>query len=157
MPPLLGEARVIDDPSFNRPVALYRRQHHLADLGQNLLVGPVAFAYKMQQRLMLRRRPFRRCNRRHWLDALSRARHHQPHAIIAKRLRSAWPITFVRPSTYAENRDAASPDLGRPISAPRMLKSESRQIHDSSQQQPRPSDSVRLGPPKVIVAQLLKH
>ena len=60
MPPLLREARVIDDPSFNRPVALYRWRYHLADLGQNLLVRPVAFAYKMQQRLMLRRRPFRR-------------------------------------------------------------------------------------------------
>jgi len=88
MPPLLGEARVIDDPSFNRPVPLYRRQHHLTDLGQNLVVRPVALAYKMQQRLMLRRRPFRRRNRRHWLDALARARHHQPHAIIAKRFGS---------------------------------------------------------------------
>ena len=36
MSPLLGEARVIDDPSFNRPVALYGRQYHLTDLGQNL-------------------------------------------------------------------------------------------------------------------------
>jgi hypothetical protein len=42
----------------------------------------------MQQRLMLRRRPFRRRNRRQWLDALSRARHHQPDAIIAKRFGS---------------------------------------------------------------------
>src|SRR5580658_10289320 len=58
--------------------------------------------------------------------------------------RSACPITLVRPSTYAENRDAASPDFGRPISAPCMLKTESCQIHDSHRQTPRPSDSVRL-------------
>jgi hypothetical protein len=31
MPPLLGEADVIDDPSFNRTVALHRRQYHLTD------------------------------------------------------------------------------------------------------------------------------
>jgi hypothetical protein len=85
MPPLLGKARVIDDPSFDRPVALQLRQYQLADLGQNLLVRPVAFTNKMQQRLMLGRSPFRRRNRRHRLDTLALARHHEPHAIIAKR------------------------------------------------------------------------
>src|SRR5580693_6487841 len=38
MPSLLGEARVIDDPRFDRPVALYLRQYHFADLGQYLRV-----------------------------------------------------------------------------------------------------------------------
>jgi hypothetical protein len=52
------------------------------------IVRPVAFAYKMQQGLMLRCRPFRCRNRRHWLDALARARRHQPRAIIAKRFGS---------------------------------------------------------------------
>src|SRR5580704_4296149 len=85
MPSLLGEARVIDDPSLDRSVTLYLRQHQSADLGQNPLVRPVAFPNKMQQRLMLCRRPFRRSNCRHRLDALTFARHHQPHAIIAKR------------------------------------------------------------------------
>src|SRR5580658_1804807 len=53
MPSLLGEARVIDDPSLDRSVTLYLRQHQSADLGQNPLVRPVAFPNKMQQRLML--------------------------------------------------------------------------------------------------------
>jgi hypothetical protein len=30
---LLGEGRVIDDPGFDRPVALDLRLHHLADFG----------------------------------------------------------------------------------------------------------------------------
>jgi hypothetical protein len=46
MPPLLGEARVIDDPSLDRPAAFDRRHDHLADLGQDLLVTPVAFTTK---------------------------------------------------------------------------------------------------------------
>src|ERR1700756_194119 len=49
MPSLLGKARIIDDPSFDRPVAFDVRQHHLPDFGQNLLVRPVALTDKMQQ------------------------------------------------------------------------------------------------------------
>src|SRR5580658_636971 len=52
MPSLLGEARVIDDPSLDRSVTLYLRQHQSADLGQNPLVRLVAFPNKMQQRLI---------------------------------------------------------------------------------------------------------
>ena len=85
MSSLLGKAGVIDDPDFDRPVAFHLRQYHFAHLGQNLLVGPVAFTNKMQQRLMLGRGPFRRRNRGHRFDALALARHHQPHAIISKR------------------------------------------------------------------------
>jgi hypothetical protein len=38
MPSLLGEARVIDDPSLDRSVTLHLRQYQFADLGQNPLV-----------------------------------------------------------------------------------------------------------------------
>jgi hypothetical protein len=54
MPPLLRKARIIDDPTFDPPVPLDLRQHHPADLGEDLLVRPSAFTNKMQQRLMLR-------------------------------------------------------------------------------------------------------
>jgi hypothetical protein len=77
------EARVIDDPRLDRSVTLQLRQHRFGDFGQNPLVRPISF--KMQQRLMLRRSPFRRRNRRDWFDALALARHHRPPAIIAKR------------------------------------------------------------------------
>src|ERR1700745_4507314 len=71
MPPLLGEARVIDDPSLDRPAALDPRHDHLADLGQDLLVTPVAFTNKMQQRLMLGCCPLRSRHRRHRLARLA--------------------------------------------------------------------------------------
>jgi hypothetical protein len=45
--------------------------------------------------------------------------------------RSACPITLAKPSTYAENRDAASPDFGKPISLLPLLKSQDCQILDS--------------------------
>jgi hypothetical protein len=35
---LLGKTGVIDDPRFDRSMALYRRQYHLTDFGQNTLV-----------------------------------------------------------------------------------------------------------------------
>ena len=54
VPPLLGKARVVDDPRLDRPMALDRRQHHLAYFGQDSLVRPSRLADKMQQRLMLR-------------------------------------------------------------------------------------------------------
>ena len=85
MPALLGKARVVDDPGLDRPMPLDLRQHHLAHLGQDLLVRPAPFADKMQQRLMLRRRPLRCRHRRHRLYALALARHHQANAVIPQR------------------------------------------------------------------------
>jgi hypothetical protein len=86
MMPLLGKTSVVDDPCLDRTVPLHRRQHKLANFGQYLLVRPLALADKMQQRLMLCRGSFWRRNRRHRLDALAFARHHQTGAIILKRL-----------------------------------------------------------------------
>src|SRR6185437_10584676 len=37
---LLGKTGVIDDPRFDRSMALYRRQYHLTHFGQNTLVRP---------------------------------------------------------------------------------------------------------------------
>ncbi len=37
---LFGKAGVVDDPRFDRAVALDRRQDRLSDLGQHLLVRP---------------------------------------------------------------------------------------------------------------------
>jgi hypothetical protein len=82
---LLRKAGVVDDPRFNRPLTLDRRQHHLAHLGQNPRVRPGRVADEMQQRLMLRCRPPRRGNRRHRLNALALARHDQAEAIISQR------------------------------------------------------------------------
>ena len=83
---LLRKAGVVDDPSLDRASPLDRRQHQLAHLGQHPLVRPGSLADKMQQRLMLRRRSGRCRHRRHRLDALALARHHQPAAVVAQRL-----------------------------------------------------------------------
>src|SRR5262249_62199101 len=83
--PLLGAARVIDDPHLDRPVALHRGQHKLAHLAQHLLVRPLRLADKMQQRLVLRRHTLGRRYSRHWLNALALAGHHQTYAIIPQR------------------------------------------------------------------------
>ena len=88
MPALLGEARVVDDPGLDRPMPLDRRQNHLPHLRQHPLVRPPPLADKMQQRLMLGRRPLRRRHRRHRLHALALAGHQQPNAIIPQRLGS---------------------------------------------------------------------
>jgi len=84
MPPLLGKARVVDDPGLDRAVTLDPWQHHLPHLGQYLFVGPSPLTDKMQQRLMLRRRSPRSRDRRHRLYALALTRHHQPHAVVAQ-------------------------------------------------------------------------
>src|ERR1017187_923135 len=97
VPPLLGKAGVVDDPCFDRPVTLDLRQHHLAYLGQHLLVRPRGVADKMQERLVLRRRPLGRRHRRHRLDALALARQHQANAIISK-----WPCS-VSMTNYAHH------------------------------------------------------
>ena len=74
MLPVLGKARVVDDPCLDRPLPLHRRQYHLADLGQHFLVRPGRDTDKMQQRLVLRRRSRRGRLRGHRLHALALAR-----------------------------------------------------------------------------------
>jgi hypothetical protein len=59
---LLGNARVVYDPSLDRTIRLDLRQHHFTHLAQHRIVGPLPRANKMQ-RLMLRRSAFRRCDR----------------------------------------------------------------------------------------------
>src|SRR5712671_4322623 len=54
VPPLLGKACVVDDPGLDRPVALDRRQHQFAYLGQHRGVRPRRVPNKMKQGLMLR-------------------------------------------------------------------------------------------------------
>jgi hypothetical protein len=83
---LLGKARIVDDPPRDRPVPLYPRHNHLAHLGQNDIVRPAALADKMQQRLVLRRRPLRCRQGRHRLNALAFTRHQQTRAVIQQRL-----------------------------------------------------------------------
>src|ERR1700687_864334 len=39
---LLGQAGVVDDPGLNRTVPLHLGHHHLANLGQHLLVRPLS-------------------------------------------------------------------------------------------------------------------
>ncbi len=82
---LLGKAGIVDDPGLDRTVPLDLWQHHLAHLGQHLLVRPLSLADKMQQRLMLGRRAMRRRDRRHRLNALTLARHQQAGAIMPQR------------------------------------------------------------------------
>ena len=83
--PLLGKARVVDNPRHDRAVALDLRHNQLAHFGQYFLIRPSRDTDEMQQRLVLRRRPPRRRLRRHRLNALALARQHQPRAIIAQR------------------------------------------------------------------------
>src|SRR4029453_6379302 len=61
-------------------------QYHLAHLGQDLPVRPAPLANEVQQRLMLRRRPLRRSDRRHRFHALALAGQHQAQAVIPQRL-----------------------------------------------------------------------
>jgi hypothetical protein len=60
MPPLLGEARVIDDSSLDRSLTLHLRQYQFADLGQNPLVRPVAFTNLGQSGVICSGRAFLR-------------------------------------------------------------------------------------------------
>src|SRR6516164_1090106 len=145
MPPLLGKARIIDDPSFDLSVPFNARQHYLTNLGQHLLIRPVALTDKMQQRLMLRCCPLRSRHRRHRLDTLPIARHHQPSAVIAKRFgpsrmsdHACKTINICRKSRRYVSRFCQTH-----LSLP-MLKSESSQLYDSCRQTLRHSDSVRL-------------
>ena len=81
---LLLKTRFVDDPGLDRPVPFDRRHNHLPDLRQHSLVRPPPFTDKMQQRLMLGRRPLRRRNRRHRLHTLALAGHQQSNAIITQ-------------------------------------------------------------------------
>src|SRR5438876_41656 len=51
MPSLLGKARVIDDPRFDRPATLDRRQHKLAHPGQHRSVRPRCIPHKMRTQI----------------------------------------------------------------------------------------------------------
>ena len=82
---LLGKASVVDDPRLDRALPLHRGQHHLAHLGQHLLVRPGRDTDKMQQRLVLRRRPRWSRLRGHRLHTLALARKYQAGAIVAQR------------------------------------------------------------------------
>jgi hypothetical protein len=72
----LGKTSVVDDPRFDRSVALNCRQDHFSHFRQYLLVRPGRLANEMQQRLVLRCRRVRRRYRRHRLDAFALARHY---------------------------------------------------------------------------------
>src|ERR1700688_4619348 len=80
-----GISGIVDDPGLDRTVPLDLWHHHLAHLGQHLLVRPLSLADEMQQRLMLGRRAMRRRDRRHLLNALALARHQQAGAIMPQR------------------------------------------------------------------------
>jgi hypothetical protein len=62
------------------PRSVRDARHHLTHLGQYLLIRPRT--YKVQQRLVLGRRPIRCRHRRHRLNALALARHDQSHASL---------------------------------------------------------------------------
>src|SRR5271168_3693714 len=85
MSPLLGKARVIDDPGLDRPAALDRRHDQFAHLGQNRRVRPRCVADKMQQLLVLSRHSRRRRHRRYRFHALALTWHHKPQAIVPQR------------------------------------------------------------------------
>src|SRR6202022_405974 len=130
-----------------------RRQPHLAPFGHPLLVRPWRDTDKMQQRLVLRRRPCRRGPRRHRLDALALARQHQTGAIIAQRPSPVnvtnyahKPLDIRRKPRFAIS---VVLEIHLALQAPN---SESLQLFDSQPQGPRPCDSVRLRRPARIVS-----
>jgi hypothetical protein len=96
--PLLGKARVIDDPRFDRPATLDRRQHKPVRPGQHRSLRPRCVPRKIKQGLMLRGNlphgssPWAegpRCGHcRHRFDTLALDRHQQTQAVIAHRLLS---------------------------------------------------------------------
>src|SRR3954454_2912860 len=144
MPSLLGKRSIIDDPGFDLSVPLDRRQYQLAHLGQHALVGPIRFAHKMKQRLMLRRCPIWRCHRSDRLDALTLTRSHQPDAIILKR-----PLARRMPDHVPELADIrlkTRPTLTKALEIHRSLplpECESPQYDTHAPLALRPADSVR--------------
>jgi hypothetical protein len=141
MPPLLGKARVIDDPGFDPPATLDRRQHELAHPGQHRSVRPWCIAHKMQQGLMLRGDLRRCCHCRHRLDTLALDRHQQSQAVIAHRLlsigmaqRRAERLDIGRKSRFTPLTRTAvhsGPPIRKKIAAKyHILRSLDTQIHD---------------------------
>src|ERR1700675_4481377 len=145
---LFWETRVIDDPRLDRPLPFHRRQHHLAHLGQHPLVRPCRDTDKMQQRLMLRRRPRRSRLCGHRLHTLALARQDQPGAIVAQRANPVGVTEHARKTLHIRCKSsfACSFDLPIHVSTSRA-KLESPQIVDSQGPSMRPSDSVRLTHP----------
>jgi len=142
---LLWERRVIDDPRLNRPILLDRRQHHLAHLGQHLLVRPGRHADKVKQRLVLCRRPGWSGPRRYRLDALALAGQHQASTVIAQRPRPVRVTDDARKPLHIRCKPCFAISVLIEIHlALRVPKSESLQLFDSQPQRLRPSDSVRL-------------
>jgi hypothetical protein len=86
VPPLLGKASVVDNPSLDRPAALDCRQHQFAHFGQHGRVRPRRVPDKMKQRLVFCGNLCRGRHRRHRLDALALNRHQQPQAVVMHRL-----------------------------------------------------------------------
>src|SRR6266404_3901123 len=145
---LFGETRVIDDPRLDRPLPFHGRQHHLAYLGQHLLVRPGRDTDKMQQRLMLRRRPRRRRLRGHRLNTLALARKYQPGAIITQRANPVGVPEHARKPRHIRRKSYFGLLFLLPIHViTSRANPESSQIVDSQSRSVRPSDSVRLTRP----------
>ena len=85
MNPLLGKARVIDNPRLDRAMAHDRRHDQLAHLAQYRFVRPRSLTHKMQKRLVLGRDPRGRHHGGHRLDTLALAGQQQARAIIPQR------------------------------------------------------------------------
>ena len=86
---LLRKARVINDPCRDRRLPFHRRQHKITHRVQNRRIRPRGLADEVKQRLMLSRRPVRRDDCRHGLDALAFTGQQQSGAIMPQR---AGPI-----------------------------------------------------------------
>src|SRR5260221_2732687 len=142
---LLCERRVVDNPRLDRLVLLDCVQLHSATFGQHFLVRRRRDTDKVQQQLVLRRRPRRSCPRRHRLHALALPGQHQPGAVVAQRPCPVRVADHARKSLHIRRKPRfAILALLEIHLALRMPKSESLQLFDSQPQRLRPSDSVRL-------------
>src|SRR5260221_7349175 len=142
---LLWERRVVDNPRLDRLVLLDCVQLHSATFGQHFLVRRRRDTDKVQQQLVLRRRPRRSCPRRHRLHALALPGQHQPGAVVAQRPCPVRVADHARKSLHIRRKPRfAILALLEIHLALRMPKSESLQLFDSQPQRLRPSDSVRL-------------
>src|SRR6185312_888250 len=142
---LLGERGVVDDPRLDRPALFHGRQHHLAHLGQHVFVRPGRVADKMQQRLVLRRRPRRSRPRCHRLDALALAGKHQTGAIIAQRPRSIRVTNHPRKLLHKCRKSCAIPAaIEIHLALPRRRNLNLFNYLILVPYRPRPFDSVQL-------------
>ena len=98
---------------------LYPRQNHIAHLGQNKIVRPAAFADKMQQRLVLRRRPFRGRQGGHRLASLHPLIHPDPNVARLRRRKCFLSSDACRrfQSNTAAERLSSMPDMVASITA----------------------------------------